>query len=46
MLDFLTELDALVTKYKAAGQPLDEMIADMLGTIEGLEAEIKEADAE
>lgn len=41
-MDFATELDALITKAKSAGCDLDEMVADMKGTIDGLEAEIND----
>ena len=38
--DFATELDDLITKHRQAGGDLDEMIADMSGAIDGLQAEL------
>lgn len=44
--DFASELDALITKGKAEGENLDDMVAELQGAADGLETEAQEADAQ
>ena len=40
MLDFVDQLDSIVSAAKEAGMDLEEIIADLEGMIAGLEAEM------
>lgn len=42
MYSFAEELDALISRAKGMGCHLDEMVADMKGATDGLEAEIND----